>query len=346
MSLDVVGKSVRQVDLEELVTGTKIYCADRVYPDQLVMKVRFADRPHARVVSIDTSRAEAVPGVVGVLTAADVPVNEYGLIRADQPVLCGPGSALDKPGQDVVRFVGDHVALVIAEDERTAAAARDLVDVDYEDLPVVDDLLTAGDDGVVQLHHDAPNNIADSVRIRKGDIDAAWAECDVVVESVCRVPFQEHAYLQTEAGVAYIDDQERITVHTAGQWAWEDQQEIAHALDLPPERVRVIYDGIGGAFGGKEDMSVQIVLGLAVWWLDQRGIRRPVKTVWNREECTIGHSKRHPMVITSKWGPSATEPSSRPRSRCTPTAARTCPPATRSSATPPSARPARTTSRR
>lgn len=302
MSLEVVGRSVRQFDLEELVTGRKVYCADRVYENQLVMKVLFANRPHARVVAIDTRLAEAQPGVIGVLTAVDVPVNEYGQVRADQPVLCGPGSKLEKPGQDVVRFVGDQVALVIAEDEQTAVAARDAINVTYENLPVVDDLLTAGDDTATQLHHDAPNNIADSVRIRKGDVEAAWEDCDVFVESTARVPFQEHAYLQTEAGVAYLDDEGRITVHTAGQWAWEDQQEIAHALDLSPERVRVVYDGIGGAFGGKEDVSVQIILALAVWWLDQRGIRRPVKTVWDREECTIGHSKRHPMIITSKWG--------------------------------------------
>ena len=302
MTFNTIGKSVRQHDLEEIVTGRKIYCADRVYPDQLIAKVLFARRPHARVMAVDTSAAEAVPGVVGVLTAADVPVNEYGLIRNDQPVLCGPGSGSAKPGEDIVRFIGDHVALVIAENEAAAICGRDLVDVTYEDLPVVVDPLTARDPGTIQLHAHAPDNVADAVRIRSGDPDAAFAEADVIVESVCTVPFQEHAYLQTEAGVAYIDEQDRITVHTAGQWAWEDQQEIAHALDLPPDRVRVIYDGIGGAFGGKEDMSVQIILGLAAFWLDRRGIRRPVKTVWTREESTIGHSKRHPMVITSKWG--------------------------------------------
>ncbi len=302
MSLDVVGRSVRQMESDDVVTGRRVYCADRVYADQLSLKVLFARRPHARILSIDTTAAESLPGVIAVLTAEDVPVNEYGLIRMDQPVLCGPSTHPRREGFDVVRFVGDQVAVVIAEDDRTAADARDLISVEFQDLPLVDDIEQARRADARQLHPDAPGNVADSVRIRKGDVESAWPGCDVIVESECRVPFQEHAYLQTEAGVAYIDDEERITVHTAGQWAWEDQQEIAHALGLDPDQVRVIYDGIGGAFGGKEDMSVQIILGLAVWWLDRHGIRRPVKTVWNREECTIGHSKRHPMIIRSKWG--------------------------------------------
>ena len=302
MSLTVVGRSVRQVEGDAIVTGRKVYCAGRVYPDQLSLKVLFARRPHAQILRIDTAAAESMPGVIAVLTAEDVPVNEYGLIRMDQPVLCGPSTHPAREGFDVVRFVGDQVAVVIAEDDRTAVQARELITVEFEDLPVVDDLEQSRLPDAPQLHPDAPGNVADSVRIRKGDVESAWPQCDVIVESECRVPFQEHAYLQTEAGVAYIDDEDRITVHTAGQWAWEDQQEIAHALGLDPDRIRVIYDGIGGAFGGKEDMSVQIILGLAVWWLDQRGIRRPVKTVWDREECTIGHSKRHPMIIRSKWG--------------------------------------------
>jgi CO/xanthine dehydrogenase Mo-binding subunit len=124
----------------------------------------------------------------------------------------------------------------------------------------------------------------------------------VIIEGEYHTPFQEHAYLQPEAGSAYLDDEGRITVRVAGQWTWEDQQQIAHSLDLPPERVRVIYDAIGGAFGGREDMSVQIVLALAVMRLAERDIHRPVRIIWSREESIIGHCKRHPMIIKSKWG--------------------------------------------
>ncbi|MDY7079059.1 MAG: molybdopterin cofactor-binding domain-containing protein, partial [Chloroflexota bacterium] len=126
---------------------------------------------------------------------------------------------------------------------------------------------------------------------------SAWDQADVTVESEYRTPSQEHAYLQPEAGLAYVDDEGRVTVVVAGQWTWEDQHAIAHALDLPPEQVRVIYPAIGGAFGGREDMSVQIVLALAA-----RKLQRPVKTVWSREESIIGHCKRHPMWFHCKWG--------------------------------------------
>ena len=113
---------------------------------------------------------------------------------------------------------------------------------------------------------------------------------------------QEHAYLQPEAGVAYIDEAGRVTVEVAGQWTHEDQGQIAHALGIPKEQVRVIYPAIGGAFGGREDMSVQITLALAVWRLAQRGIERPIKTIWSREESIIGHGKRHAMKIYTRWG--------------------------------------------
>jgi CO/xanthine dehydrogenase Mo-binding subunit len=238
--------------------------------------------------------------VAAVLTAKDVPVNEYGLQIPDQPVLCGPPAF--KEGSDVVRCVGDQVAVVVAESEKVAAQARDLIRVEYQDLPVLADPRQAMAPGAYQLHPHAPDNVAVRYQVVKGDVDSAWSHCDVIVEGEYHTPSQEHAYLQPEAGSAYLDEEGRITVHVAGQWTWEDQQQIAHALALPPERVRVIYDAIGGAFGGREDMSVQIVLALAVLRLAERGIRRPVKVIWSREESIIGHCKRHPMHIRSKWG--------------------------------------------
>jgi CO/xanthine dehydrogenase Mo-binding subunit len=123
-----------------------------------------------------------------------------------------------------------------------------------------------------------------------------------VVEGDYATPVQEHAYLQPEAGLGYIDEEGRVTVVVGGQWVHEDQEQIAHALNLPKDRVRVIYPAIGGAFGGREDMSVQIVLALAAWTLEQRGLRRPVKIIWSREESIIGHHKRHPYWIHARWG--------------------------------------------
>jgi CO/xanthine dehydrogenase Mo-binding subunit len=293
--MSVIGKSVVRRDALGKVTGETPYPSDIDFEDQLWMKILYSQRLHARVVSIDTTAALRYPGVVAILTAADVPQNEYGLIINDQPVLCGPGST--KPGADIVRCLMDHVALVIAESEEAAAQARDLIKVEYEDLPSVTDVLQAMQDGAPQLHANTPNNILTHYVIRKGDMAAGWAAADVVVEGEYRTGYQEHAYLQPEAGIGYIDDEGRVTVLVAGQWTHEDQEQIAHALNLPLDQVRVIYPAIGGAFGGREDMSVQIILALAAWKL-----RRPVKIVWSREESIQGHHKRHPMVMRCKWG--------------------------------------------
>ncbi len=133
-------------------------------------------------------------------------------------------------------------------------------------------------------------------------MDAGWAAADVVLEGEYRLPYQEHAYLQPEAGVGYIDEAGRVTVEIGGQWTHEDREQVAHALGLPEEQVRIIYPAIGGAFGGREDMSLQIVLGLAALRLHERGINRPVRIIWTREESIIGHHKRHPAMVRTKWG--------------------------------------------
>lgn len=298
--MNVVGQSVPRIDAVGKVTGEALYPGDFNFPNQCYMKILFANRPHAIIHAIDTREAEALPGVIAVFTAKDVPVNEYGLGTPDQPVLCGPGSS--KPFADRVRFIGDQVALIVAESEEIAQQARDLIKVDYEDLPVVTDPLAAMQAEAPLLHPDRSSNVFTHYRIRKGDVEAGYAQADVVVEGTYRTPAQEHAFLQPEAGVSYIDEEGRYTVVVAGQWAHEDQEQIAHSLDLPAEKIRVIYPAIGGAFGGREDMSVQIVLALAVMRLHERGINRPIKIIWSREESIIGHHKRHPFYIHTRWG--------------------------------------------
>jgi CO/xanthine dehydrogenase Mo-binding subunit len=290
-----VGQNVFRVDAVSKVTGAALYPGDLIMPHMAHMKILFARRPHAIVKSIATSKAEQAPGVIAIYTAKDVPNNEYGLIMPDQPVLVGPGST--KPWGDHVRFIGDQIALIVAETEKQAEHARDLIEVEYEDLPVITDPREALKDGALQLHPDKPGNLLQHYRIRKGDVDDVWDKCAAIVVGEYQTPFQEHAYLQPEAGLAYIDEEGRVTVQVAGQWTHEDQEQIAHALQLPLDQVRVIYPAIGGAFGGREDMSVQIVLALAAWKL-----RRPVKIVWTREESIIGHHKRHPMYLKAIWG--------------------------------------------
>ncbi len=301
----IVGTSARRIDAYGKVTGQTEYSGDLSMPGMLHAKILFAGRPHARILSIDTSAAEALPGLVAIFTARDVPVNEYGLQINDQPVLCGPRSSLpaeetktNRVDASIVRFVGDQVALIVAETERIAEQARKLIRVEYEDLPVLTDPEEAMKPGAFPIHPEiSQSNICVHDKIRKGDVEKGFAEADVIVEAEYRVPMQEHAYLQPEAGLAYVDENGLLTVKAAGQWTHVDQKQIAHALGLPVEQVRVQYPAIGGAFGGREDMSVQIVIALAAWKL-----KRPVKIIWSRQESILGHAKRHAMVIRAKWG--------------------------------------------
>ncbi len=291
-----IGQSVPRIDAREKVTGEALYSGDLVMPGMLYMKILFARRAHARVQKIDTSTAKSLPGVAAIYTAKDVLVNEHGLQKNDQPVLCGPGSP--KAGAEVVHFEGDQVAVVVAETEELAARARDLIRVEYQDLPAVFDAEEGMKPGAPLVHPEiGDSNICVWDKIRKGDVAAGFAGADVIVEGEYHTPYQEHAYLQPEAGLAYLDEDGTIVVKCGGQWTHTDRAQVAHALGLPAEKVRVIYPAIGGAFGGREDISVQIVLALAAWKL-----RRPVKIIWSRQESIIGHGKRHPMTLRTKWG--------------------------------------------
>ena len=296
MSKQSIGKSIARVDARGKVTGEAQYSGDLHKEGMLHAKILFAERPHARVKSVRTEKAEAAPGVSAVYTAKDVPVNEYGLQIKDQPVLCGPGAS--KPYTDIVRFVGDQIALVVAETESQAEAAVKLIEVDYEDLPILGDPKAALRADAPILHPDlGDTNICVHYKIRKGNVEDAFAKADVIVEGQYHTPVQEHAYLQPEAGLAYIDEEGRVTIEAGGQWTHADREAVAHSLGLPLEQIRIIYPAIGGAFGGREDMSVQIVIALAAWRLN-----RPVKIVWTRRESMIGHGKRHASTLNAKWG--------------------------------------------
>lgn len=300
-----VGSSAPRIDAMEKALGSAQYAADIDFPNQAWLKVVFAGTPHARIKAVHVDAALAAPGVIAVLTAADVPVNEYGLIMPDQPVLCGVGST---PQAERVRWEADHVALVVAESPSQAASAAQLVHVDYEPLPVVTDPFVAMEPNAPILHpfpftrypygeRNLASNVLLAYRIVNGDVAQGFAQADVVVEATYRTQAQEHAYLQPEAGLARLLPDGRIEVICPGQWLHEERHQIAHALGLPDEQIVVRHAAVGGAFGGREDISLQIVLALAAW---KTG--RPVKTVWSREESIIGHHKRHPFTIYAKWG--------------------------------------------
>ena len=300
MNSSIIGKSINRIDSFSKVTGQALYPGDFTLPNQAYMKVVFAEIPHAIIKKLNTSKAEQAEGIITILTAKDVPNNEYGLIYPDQPVLCGPGS--DKPFSDRVRFVGDQIALIIGENEDACESAAALISIDYEGLPVITDVDEAVLEDSFRLHPEKESNVFCNYHIRHGNIDDGFKQAAVIVDGTYVTPFQEHAYLQPEAGLGYIDEENRVAVIVAGQWVHEDRQQIAHALNLPEDKVRVIYPAIGGAFGGREDMSVQIDLALAALKLHQMGINRPVKTVWSRRESIIGHHKRHLYKIRTRWG--------------------------------------------
>lgn len=283
----VIGQPISRPDALGKVTGATRYPGDLLDDATLQMKVVYAGRPHARVMHIDTGPAFAVPGVVAVLTAADVPFNAFGLIENDQPVLCG----------DVVRFAGDKVAVVVAETSEAAKIGAASLVVAYDDLAAVTDPRAALEPDAPLVHETHGSNLLARIAIRKGDVAASFAAADVVLEGEFSTTWQEHAFLQPEAGIAYIDDADRVVVETAGQWLHEDRKQIAQMLGLPEEQVVIRYAAIGGAFGGREDLSVQHLLALAAWKLRQR-----VGIVWSREESILAHHKRHPFVIRCRWG--------------------------------------------
>ncbi|MDP4125874.1 MAG: molybdopterin-dependent oxidoreductase, partial [Bacillota bacterium] len=245
--------------------------------------------PHARVREISITQAMEMPGVLAVLTAKDVPHNSHGVLFRDQPVLA-----------DYIRMVGDPVAVVGAETLEIARAAAKLVQVDYELMPAVFDPEEAMLPEVLPLHPElCPTNILYHMPIRRGAMDKGWALADVVIEQDYRTQHIDHAFLQPEALLAYVDERGHMVVQTATQYAHYDRGEIAHALGLRFSQVQVKTLAVGGAFGGREDISLQIIAALMAL-----KTLRPVKMENTREESFYSHSKRHPMRMHYKTGAS------------------------------------------
>ncbi len=290
VSTRVLGQSVPRKDAATKVQGSRKFPQDFNMEGQLHAKVVWSKYPHARVLKVDTNQAKACPGVVKVITAQDVPVNKYGIIFPDQPVLVGEG--------EKVRWIGDRVALVVAESEEAAEKARCLVQVEYEPLPVVGHPREARKAGAPLVHEDRGDaNLLRHIKIRKGEWEKGFAEADVVVQSQYVTPYVEHVYMQPDAGIGYIDEQGRITVISASQWAGRDLDQIAHILNLAPDAVRLIVPAIGGAFGGREDMHIQHLLALCAYVM-----RRPVKMVFDRAEVMTRTGKRHPWYVHYRTG--------------------------------------------
>ena len=284
----VVGHSCRRLDGADKTTGATRYGAD-LFPGraELFAGVVRSEQAHARVLSIDTSEAGRIEGVVGVYTHRDVPgTNRHGLILRDHPVLV----------EDRVRYLGDAVALVVADAEEVLGRARQAVRVEYQPLPVIADIDAALAEGAYALH--SKGNLMGGKRIRKGHAETALAEADVVVTETFQTQTVDHAFLDLEAGIARYEaagdtGAPALTIQAAGQWIHEERRLIALALGLEPEHVRVIQPPTGGAFGGREDISIQIYLGLAA-------LKHPQRTValrYDRAESVRARHKRHALRI-------------------------------------------------
>ncbi len=279
----VVGESAERPDARPKVTGEFAYASDLRADGMLFGQTVRSPHPHARIRAIDVRAARAMPGVRAVLTHTDVPGTMlFGLEHADQPVL-----AVDR-----VRFAGEPVALVAAESAEQARLAAQAVRVEYEPLPVVTDPIAALRDGAPLLHEGG--NVIKEVRVVHGDVNARAA---VVVEGEYEVAMQDQAALGPEAGLAIPDRDGGVTLRIATQWLHADRDQIAPCLGLPKEQVRLELAGVGGAFGAREDVTLQIhvcMLALAT--------RRPVRMTYGREESFYGHVHRHPARLCYAHG--------------------------------------------
>ncbi|MBK8020346.1 MAG: molybdopterin-dependent oxidoreductase [Chloroflexi bacterium] len=290
--MEAISKSVPPQGVYDKVTGRAKFTDDYVFPDMLVARTLRSPYPHARVLAVHTEKAKALPGVHAVLTSADVPgENLHGLVYRDWPVLCG----------DKVRYVGDAVAIVAADNDDLAVQALDLIEVEYEPLPVVADPKYAHTPEAPVLHEKHPTgNLLKHIKVRHGDIEQGFAEADVIVEREYRTPTTEHAFLEPECAIGVpkgFMGHEKLTVYVGSQIPYQDRDQIAKAMGLHEEEVRVIGTLIGGGFGGKEDIAGQIHVAMLA-----TVTARPVKMLYSRQESLIFHPKRHATIIKIKTG--------------------------------------------
>ncbi|MBX3000790.1 MAG: molybdopterin-dependent oxidoreductase [Caldilineaceae bacterium] len=293
--LDQIGKPLARPDAVDKVTGAALYTDDYIFDGMLHGVTLRSAYPHARIKAIDTSKALALPGVHAVLTHADVPGDpRHGLVENDWPVFAG--------GKYPARYVGDPLALVVAESDKIAGEAIGLIVVDYEVLPAVIDPVDARKPDAPILHPDRPTgNLLKHIKVRSGDVEQGFAEADVIVERTYRTPMTEHAFLEPECSLAvpagYDADHAKLTVYVGSQIPYSDRRQVAKSLGLADEEVRVKGTLMGGGFGGKEDIAGQIHAALAA-----RITSRPVKILYNREESLRFHPKRHATLIRVKTG--------------------------------------------
>jgi len=251
----------------------------------VMAKALRANVPHGLVKTVDTSKAEKLPGIVRILTAKDIPGdNRYGLMIPDQPVFC----------DEIVRYVGDTLALVIGEEEAQVQAALEAIDVEIKPLPVISSITEALDEGAFPIHprlakaNPEKPNVLKHLHIHKGDTEAGFKSADLIHEQTYRVPFVEHAYMERETSIGLVEEDGTITVYVGSQGPTNDQEQVAHVLGVDEKQVRIAHRYMGGGFGGKEDIAGQIHAALGAYFTS-----RLVKVHWSRAESIQVSYKRH-----------------------------------------------------
>ena len=284
----VVGRPHIRPDAVDKVTGRAIYTDDLHFEGMLFARVRRAEVPHGILRRLDVSRARAFPGVLAVLTAEDIPgAKRHGIFVDDWPIMVAVGGR--------VRYVGDALAIVAAETAEIAAAAAARIEAEIEPLPVVSDPVQALQPDAPQLH--SGGNLLKHIKVRKGNVEAGFAEADIVLEHTFITPHYDHAFLEPESSVAVPLEDGRMAVYVGSQIPYDDRRQVAAALGWPEERVHIVGQTMGGGFGGKEDIAGQIHAALLA-----HATGRPVKLTYDRRESLIAHPKRHATQIRVRLG--------------------------------------------
>ncbi len=293
--LRVVGRPLPRHDAWDKVQARTLYAADWQMPGMLHGAVLRSPYPSGRIRRIDPAPALALPGVAAVILAGDVPHNTLWTDVPGQTSVVGPLRArIQVLADGVVRYQGEPVALVAAETPELAQRAAELIAVEYEPLPGVFDPAAALEPGAPRVHEEG--NLLASWRIGRGDAAPALRQAEVVVETTYRCQFVDHAYLEPESGVAWIDSDGVLVIRASTQ-VIEHYRVVAEVLGVPQNKVRVIGPYVGGGFGGKEDVTVEVFLGLLAW-----RTRRPVRMVWSRQESLLARPKRHPFIMRYRTG--------------------------------------------
>ena len=270
------------------VIGTAIYTDDLVFDGMLYAKVRRAMIPHGFLTKLDTSKAKALPGVVAVLTAEDIPgEHNHGLVIFDWPVMVGIGER--------IRYVGDALAIVAAETQAIAEQAAALIEAEFDLQPVITNPVQARQEGVPQLHE--KGNLLKHIKVRKGDMEKGFAEADVILEHTFHTPTTDHAFIEPECSIGVPLPNGRMEIYVGSQIPYQDRTQVARAMGWPEERVRIVGQLMGGGFGGKEDVMGQIHVAMLA-----NVTQRPVKLLFDRHESLLVHPKRHATQIRVKIG--------------------------------------------